>query len=144
MRVSSFSVSETYPFEDGSPPGDSLWELGLTFTVTKGKKTFRGAEAHRRLEGKERFRIFGVDLGDTPAPGYGDLITDAAGTKVGIVTAPMRSSLTKKAMAIARLTLDTAVAGTKLTVHTAAGPVPSTAHPLPFDDPKKTKRTAKG
>lgn len=139
-----FDMSETYPFEDGSPPGDSLWELGLTFTVTKGKKNFKGAEAHRRLEGKERFRIFGVDLGDTPAPGYGDIITDSSGAKVGVVTAPMRSSLTKKAMAIARLTLATAVQGTKLTVHTAAGPVPAMAHTLPFDDPKKLKRTAKG
>lgn len=139
-----FDMSETYPHENGDPPGDSLWELGLTFTVTKGKKTFRGAEAHRKLQGKERFRIFGVDLGDTPAAGYGDGVFDAAGTRVGTITAPMRSSLTKKSMAIARLSLGTAVAGTPLVVHTAAGPVPSVAHTLPFDDPTKSKRMAKG
>ena len=46
-----------YPFED-QPYGDTLWELGLEFTVSPGKTGFRGAEEHYRLQGQERFKNF--------------------------------------------------------------------------------------
>ena len=65
LRVESYLLfypydnSQMYPFED-EPPGDTLWELGLDFTVSPGKTGFRGAEEHYRLKGKERFKIFGV------------------------------------------------------------------------------------
>ena len=51
-----YDNSEMYPFEN-EPPGDTLWELGLDFTVSPGKTGFRGAEEHCRLKGRERFRI---------------------------------------------------------------------------------------
>ena len=54
-----YDMSQMYPFEK-DPPGDSLWELGLDFTVSPGKTDFRGAEQHYRLKGKERFKIFGL------------------------------------------------------------------------------------
>ena len=65
LRVESYllfypyDMSQMYPFEK-DPPGDSLWELGLDFTVSPGKNDFRGADAHARLKGKERFKIFGL------------------------------------------------------------------------------------
>ena len=65
--------SETYPFADG-PCGDSLWELGLEFTVSPGKTGFRGAENHYALQGKERFKIYGVKLDGTTPAGEGDLV----------------------------------------------------------------------
>src|SRR3984893_13632388 len=86
-----YDNSQMYPFEDEGP-GDTLWELGLDFTVTPGKTGFRGAEEHFRLQGKERFKIFGV-LADT------DKILDAGdelwagGKKVGVVTCGMVSRL---------------------------------------------------
>ncbi len=69
LRVESYLLfypydnSQMYPFAD-EPPGDTLWELGLDFTVSPGKTGFRGAEEHARLKGKERFKIYGV-LADT-------------------------------------------------------------------------------
>ena len=113
--------------------------------MTKGKKVFRGADAHRRQQGKERFKIFGVlmDAADAPATVGGDVIT-AGGKPVGVITGGMRSSLTNRSMAIARLTVDTAVMGTALEVHSGGAVLPAKAHTLPFDDPKKTKRMAKG
>jgi len=66
------------------------------------------------------------------------------GKKVGVVTCAMYSPLVKKSMAIARLDVDCATPGTELEVHNASGTVKAKAHPLPFDDPKKLKRTAKG
>ena len=67
LRVESYLLfypydnSQKYPFADEGP-GDTLWELGLDFTVSPGKTGFRGAEEHYRLKGKERFKIFGVLL----------------------------------------------------------------------------------
>ncbi len=61
-----YDMSQMYPF-DKDPPGDSLWELGLDFTVSPGKNDFNGADAHARLKGKERFKIFGV-LADAKGP----------------------------------------------------------------------------
>ncbi len=50
-----YDNSEMYPFED-EPHGDTLWELGLDFTVSKGKTGFRGAEEHYRLKGRSGSR----------------------------------------------------------------------------------------
>jgi len=66
------------------------------------------------------------------------------GKKVGIITCPMVSTLTGKSMAIARLDVLVAVHGTALTVEGSLGAVPAIAHTLPFDDPKKAKRTVVG
>ena len=148
LRVESYLLfypydnSQKYPFADEGP-GDTLWELGLDFTVSPGKTGFRGAEEHYRLKGKERFKIFGVLLdgkepADEGAPVYRD------GKQVGVVTCAMYSPLVKKSMGIARLDVDCAVKDTKLEIRNKSGAIKATAQPLPFDDPKKTKRTAKG
>jgi aminomethyltransferase len=133
-----YDNSEMYPFADEGP-GDTLWELGLDFTVSPGKTGFRGAEEHYRLKEKERFKIYGVLLESSEAATPGDKVL-ADGKEVGVITCPMISTLTGKSMAIARLDVACAVHGTHLTV---AGK-PAMAHSLPFDDPKKLKRTAVG
>jgi hypothetical protein len=99
LRVESYllfypyDMSQMYPFEK-DPPGDSLWELGLDFTVSPNKTDFRGADQHYRLKGKERFRIFGLLVdGDVPAD-MGDGVF-ASGKQVGVVTCAMYSTLTK-------------------------------------------------
>ncbi|PYE40641.1 aminomethyltransferase [Rhizobium sp. PP-F2F-G20b] len=137
-----FDNSQKYPFTDEGP-GDTLWELGLDFTVSPGKTGFRGAEEHARLKGRERFRIFGLLLdGNVPADEGAPVLQD--GRQVGVATCGMVSPITGASMAIARLAVDCAVPGTKLEVMNASGPIAAAAHALPFDDPKKLKRTAKG
>ena len=138
-----FDNSEMYPFENDLP-GDTLWELGLDFTVSPGKTGFRGASQHYFREGKERFKIFGVLIeGDEPA-GEGDLLCDADGNEVGVITCAMYSTLTQRSMAIARMDVDVAVHGTPLEVRGATIKGPAIAHTLPFDDPDKKKRLARG
>jgi aminomethyltransferase len=136
-----FDNSEMFPFENDGP-GDTLWELGLEFTVSPGKQGFRGADAHWRGQGNERFRIFGVEVDSSQPAATGDFL-HIGDKKVGVVTMGMVSTLTGKSMALARLDVDAAVHGTKLELR---GSVTSsaTAHSLPFDDPAKKKRTAKG
>ena len=137
-----FDNSEMYPF-DTEGPGDTLWELGLDFTVSPGKQGFRGAEEHYRLKGKERFRMFGLLIDGTAIPDGGDEIYHN-GQKVGVVTCAMHSRLTGKTMAIGRLSVETAVQGTKLEVRGKNVQAGAIAHTITFDDPKKLKRTAVG
>lgn len=135
--------SETYPFEEG-PCGDSLWELGLEFTVSPGKTGFRGAENHYALQGKERFKIFGVRLeGTTPAGEGAALLKD--GKQVGVVTFGMYSEVNNHNVGIARMPVDCATNGTEMVVRTADGTeIPCVAEEMPFYDKDKTIRTAKG
>ena len=137
-----YDMSQMYPFEHDDE-GDSLWELGLDFTVSPGKAGFRGAEAHARLKGKERFKIFGLLVdGNAPAD-MGDAVY-SGNKRVGVVTCAMVSTLTGKSMAIARLDVPMAVQGTKLEVRGKNLKATAIAHSLPFDDVEKKKRTAVG
>jgi aminomethyltransferase len=137
-----YDNSQMYPFANEGP-GDTLWELGLDFTVSPGKTGFRGAEEHYRLKGKERFKAYGLLVdGNTPPDGGDEIYQN--GQKVGVVTCAMHSRLTNRTMAIARLSVATAVEGTKLEVRGKTGQTGAIAHPINFDDPKKLKRTAVG
>jgi aminomethyltransferase len=148
LRVESYllfypyDMSQMYPF-DHEPQGDSLWELGLDFTVSPGKTEFRGGDAHARLKGRERFKIFGVLIEGSTAAEMGDAVF-ADDRKVGVVTCAMVSSLTGKSMAIARLAVPVAVHGTALEIRGKHLRAAALAHKLPFDDPEKKKRTAVG
>ncbi len=137
-----FDNSEMYPFENEGP-GDTLWELGLDFTVSPGKTGFRGAEEHYRLKGKERFKIWGLKLEGRNVPGNGAPVF-RGDTQVGIVTQAMRSDLNQHTIAIARLPVDCANSGTSLEVRCGThGPIAATTHSMPFYDVEKKRRTAK-
>ena len=146
LRVESYLLfypydnSQMYPFED-QPPGDTLWELGLDFTVSPGKTGFRGAEEHERLRGKERFKIFGVVAETDKILDAGDELY-AEGRRVGVVTCGMYSRQTGRSLAIARMSVGAAREGTPLEVRGKAVACKAVAHPLTFDDPGKKKRTA--
>ena len=147
LRVESYLLfypydnSEMYPFE-GEGPGDTLWELGLDFTVTPGKTGFRGAQEHQRLQGRERFKISGLLIEGSAAASEGDTVW-ADGRQVGVITCAMYSALSERSMALARLDVAQSDPGTQLEVggSLVAGAV---VHELPFDDPSKSKRTAIG
>lgn len=137
-----YDNSNMYPFEN-EKHGDTLWELGLDFTVSPGKQGFLGAEEHYRLKGKERFKIYGVKLeGTEPADEGAPLLRD--GKQVGIVTVGMYSPLNKHNVGIARMPVDCAEAGIPLTVQNASGEIACVAAEMPFHDPEKKRRTAKG
>jgi aminomethyltransferase len=137
-----YDMSQMYPFEQDAP-GDSLWELGLDFTVSPGKNDFQGADAHYRLKGQERFRIFGLLVDSKKAADMGDPVY-LGDKKVGVITCAMTSTLTGKSMAIARLDVPVAKQGTKLEVRGKSLTASAIAHTLPFDDVEKKKRTAVG
>lgn len=137
-----YDNSEMWPLA-GDASGDTLWELGLDFTVSSKKTGFRGADAHYRAKGQERFKIYGVELQSDQAADPGDLLY-ADGRQVGLVTIGMVSKLTGRSLAIARVDPGVAKPGTVLELAGKAGKIAATAQPLPFDDPDKKKRTAVG
>jgi len=152
LRIESYLLfypgdnSETFPFEDGSPAGDTLWELGLDFTVSPGKIGFVGSENHYAMEGKERFKIFGVKLtGDAMDQMEMFARVHHEGKDVGVITYGLSSELNGYSVAIARLDPSVAKAGTKLTVVQPDGTeLAATAEEMPFYDKDKSIRTAKG
>ena len=76
-----------------------------------------------------------VDLGDE---------VWADGRKVGVVTCPSYSKLTKKSMGIARLEVPYAKQGTPLEIRGKNVKAKAIGHTITFDDPEKKKRTAVG
>ena len=151
LRIESYLLfypgdnSETFPFEDGTPAGDSLWELGLEFVVSPGKEGFIGAENHYAMEGKERFKIYGVKLSDSMEQMEMFARVHADGKDVGVITYGLSSELNNYSVAIARLDPSVAKPGTKLTVVQPNGTeLAATAEEMPFYDKDKAIRTAKG
>ena len=63
--------------------------------------------------------------------------------QVGVITCGMYSRLSKRSMALARMSVACSVPGIALQVRGSLEGAAAT-HALPFDDPEKTKRTAKG
>ena len=147
LRVESYLLfypydnSETYPFAN-EKAGDTLWELGLEFTVSPGKTEFCGANEHFRLAGKERFKIYGVDVASSRATVAGDTLW-RNGRQIGVITCGMYSRLTRRSLAIARLDVEQARDGVELEVRGSVE-ARGTVTALPFDDPEKKKRTAVG
>ncbi len=150
LRIESYLLfypgdnSETFPFDD-EPCGDTLWELGLDFTVSPDKEGFIGAENHYASKGKERFKIFGVKLSDSMKQMEMFARVHADGKDVGVITYGLSSELNNYSVAIARLSPEAAKAGTKLTVVQPDGTeLAATAEEMPFYDQDKSIRTAKG
>ncbi|MDG1472997.1 MAG: aminomethyltransferase family protein [Ascidiaceihabitans sp.] len=150
LRIESYLLfypgdnSETFPFENDLC-GDTIWELGLEFTVSPGKTGFIGAENHYALEGKERFKIYGVQLSDSMAQMDMGARIMHNGNDVGVITYGLSSDLNDYSVAIVRLAPEAAKAGTKLTIVQLDGSeLAATAEEMPFYDKDKTIRTAKG
>lgn len=150
LRIESYLLfypgdnSETFPFEH-EPCGDSLWELGLDFTVSPGKTGFVGAENHYAMQGKERFKIYGVKLTDSMEQMKMQARVLRDGEDIGVVTYGLSSDLNGYSVAIARIAPDAAVPGAKLIVKQPDGTeLTATAEEMPFYDKDKKIRTAKG
>ncbi len=150
LRIESYLLfypgdnSETFPFDD-EPCGDTLWELGLDFTVSPGKEGFIGAENHYAAQGKERFKIYGVKLSDSmeQMEMHARVLQD--GKDIGVITYGLSSELNGYSVAIARIAPSAAKPGTKLTVKQPNGTeLAATAEEMPFYDVDKSIRTAKG
>jgi len=135
-------MSEAHPFENDLP-GDTLWELGLTFTVSPTNEEFRGIAEHQHREGRERFRLYGVELDSDQPAEAGDRVLDKDGRDRGVVTCGMYSPLTERSLALARLAPDMATPDISVQIQGEAGTTAAKTHSLPFEDPQKKKPRGK-
>ena len=135
-------MSEAHPHENDLPV-DTLWELGLTFTVSPTNEEFRGIAQHQHREGKERFRLYGVELDSDQPAEAGDRVLDDKGNDVGVVTCGMYSPITKRSVALARLNPELATPDIAVQVQGEADTTAAKTHSLPFEDPQKKKPRGK-
>lgn len=117
---------------------ETPWEVGLGFTVSRGKQDFRGRDAAFGLEGQERFLLVGIEIDhDDALAGGEDLLLD--GEKVGVLNSPAFSHRMEKSLALVHLDPDAAAPGTRLRVRSGEFEGSAVVARIPFFDPNKSR-----
>jgi aminomethyltransferase len=139
-----FDNSEMYPFENEGP-GDTLWELGLDFTVSPGQDGFPWRRRALPPAGQRTLQNLGPEASrERTSPAMARPLMQG-GKKVGVVTQAMYSPLNNHNVAIARMPVDCANNGTEVEVNCGThGPIKAVTHALPFYDVEKKRRSAQG
>jgi aminomethyltransferase len=117
------------------------WEVGLSFTVSRGKGDFRGKEAVFAAEGKERFLAAGISANHDDALGGEERLL-LNGEDVGVVNSPAWSHRLGKSLALVHLHPNATAPGTRLEVSGDGFSCAATVEQIPFFDPKKTRTHA--
>ena len=99
---------------------NSPWEVGLGFTVAKGKTGFRGAEACQALKGQEKIINVCLDIEHDEMVDGGESLSQGQ-TQAGTVNSPCYSHRLKKSLALAHLAPEFSKAGTQLSLATSSG-----------------------
>ena len=134
VRIEAALLFFGYDMTDEHSP----WEVGLGFTVNRGKRDFRGREAVLALKGRERFVLAGIAADREDALAGGEkLLRD--GEEVGIVNSPAWSHRLNKSIALVHLRPDAAATGTRLDVAGDGFSCPAVVERIPFHDPLKKR-----
>jgi aminomethyltransferase len=116
------------------------WEVDMGWVVHRNKGDFRGKDALMKAEGKERFKVCGIEVDLDHALAGGEKIM-IEGKEVGIVhDKPAYSHRMKKSLALVRVDPEVANIGTKLEIVGEGGSCTATIVKFPVYDPEK-KRT---
>ena len=136
IRVEAALLFYPYDMNETNTP----WEVGLGFAVSLKKEAdFRGKEAVLASRGEERIKTFGLIIESDTAV-EADAGVYQGDRRVGVVTAPMFSTITDKSYAMAQLEVELAHAGVSLEVREKTRTYSATAAKIPFLDQKKEKR----
>lgn len=122
------------------PDADAL-ESGLGFAVDFGKGDFLGRAALERNAAAPRRRLVGLVFDGGEPPVHGDGVF-AGRERVGVITSGCYSPQLGHAIAMARIAVENAAAGTRLEVGKLDGHMkrlPCVTTELPFIDPKREK-----
>ena len=114
------------------------WEVGLGWTINRNKNDFRGKEAVFASEGKERFKMVGLEIDHNDALAGGEKLKKD-NEEVGVVNSPVWSHRMKKSLALAHIRPDLIEPSTKINVSSDDINCSATVKQTPFYDPKKTK-----
>lgn len=120
----------------------SPWEVGLGWSVSRNKGDFCGKEAAFKSEGRERFKMVGLEIAAEEALAGGELLV-VNDEKVGEVNSPVWSRRMQKSLALGHARPDLTSPGAKLTAVAEDGrEYAATVAATPFYDPHKTKTHA--
>ncbi len=139
VRIEAGLIFAGYDFSDQTDP----FEAGIGFTVPLKSKTddFIGRDALIRRKENPRWKFVGLDIDAAVNVGHGDCI-HIGRAQVGEVTSSMRSPILGKNIALARVDVAHAEAGTAVEVGKLDGHqkrLPAVIVPLSHYDPKKTR-----
>ena len=139
VRIEAGLVFANYEFSDQTDP----FEAGIGFTVPLKTKTddFVGRDALIRRKEHPVNKLVGLDIDANLAVGHGDPV-HVGRAQVGVVTSGMRSPGLKKTIALARIDVAHAAAGTAVDVGKLDGHekrLPAQVVAFPHYDPKKEK-----
>ena len=139
VRIEAGLIFAGYDFSDQTDP----FEAGIGFTVPLKSKTddFIGRDALIRRKENPRWKFVGLEIDAAVDVGHGDTI-HMGRAQVGVVTSATRSPILGKNIALARVDVAHAEAGTALEVGKLDGQqkrLPAVIVPLSHYDPKKTR-----
>ncbi len=136
VRVEAGLIFKGYEYEGSEDP----FEAGIGFTVAKSKTDdYVGKAAVERRRASPTHKLVGLEVAGEEATAHGDRVL-SGGEPVGVVTSGVVSPLLEKSIALARVTVGSAGAGTSLQVERSGGGLSAaTVVRFPFYDPDKTK-----
>jgi aminomethyltransferase len=138
LRIEAGLIFAGYEFDDQVDP----FEAGIGFTVVlDAPGDFLGKEALVARKAHPQRRLVGLELEGNEAAAHGDCV-HVGRSQVGVVTSGMRSPLLGKNIALCRMAVQHAEAGTAVEVGKLDGHqkrIPATVVPFPFYDPKKER-----
>ena len=138
LRIEAGLVFAHYDFDDGTDP----FEAGIGFAVAASKDSdYVGREALLRRKANPSRKLVGLDLDGSESIGHGDPLF-VGRAQVGVVTSATRSPILKKTIALARVDVAYAEAGTGLEIGKLDGHqkrLRAAVTSFPHFDPQKTR-----
>jgi aminomethyltransferase len=138
LRIEAGLIFAGYEFDDQVDP----FEAGIGFTVTADKEEdFVGREALAERRAHPQRALVGLELEGNEPAGHGDCV-HVGRQQVGVVTSGTRSPVLQKNVALCRMNVRYAEAGTEVEVGKLDGHqkrIPATVVRSPFYDPEKTR-----
>lgn len=114
------------------------WEVGLGFTVSKHKSSYRGHDALMAARGQERILNVGLTIDHNDMVNGGEILS-LDGADVGIVNSPCYSHRMGKSLALAHVLPAAAGQGTKLRLSGNGIETAAIVAKLPIYDPEKSR-----
>lgn len=139
LRIEAGLIFAGYEFDDQTDP----FEAGIGFTVPLKSKDedFIGREALLKRKEHPQRKLVGLELAGAETAAHGDCV-HIGRHQVGVVTSATRSPVLNKNIALCRMAVEHAAAGTEVEVGKLDGHqkrLPATVVPLSFYDPEKKR-----
>jgi aminomethyltransferase len=138
LRIEAGLIFAGYEFDDQVDP----FEAGIGFTVPASKEDdFIGKAALQERRAHPQRVLVGLELEGNEPAAHGECV-HVGRQAVGVITSGVRSPLLRKNIALCRMAIGYAAAGTEVEVGKLDGHqkrIPATVVPFPFYDPKKER-----